>query len=67
MIKCTSANESQILIASVGGELIYFELDPLSGDLAEATMQDMGVRKIRLWVYVQITQFQYFNTQQMVF
>ena len=41
-IECASANESQILIALVGGELIYFELDPLSGNLMEAATKDIG-------------------------
>mmetsp|Transcript_23184 Transcript_23184/g.49148 ORF Transcript_23184/g.49148 Transcript_23184/m.49148 type:complete len:1382 (+) Transcript_23184:152-4297(+) len=41
-IECASANESQILIALVGGELIYFELDPLSGNLMEAATRDVG-------------------------
>ena len=41
-IECASANESQILIALVGGELIYFELDPLSGTLTEAATRDVG-------------------------
>ena len=41
-IECASANESQILIALVGGELIYFELDPMSGNLMEAATRDVG-------------------------
>ncbi|KAL7443975.1 hypothetical protein ACHAXH_009885 [Discostella pseudostelligera] len=41
-IECASANESQILIALVGGELIYFELDPMSGNLMEAGTRDVG-------------------------
>ncbi|KAL3806325.1 hypothetical protein ACHAXA_001065, partial [Cyclostephanos tholiformis] len=41
-IECASANESQILIALVGGELIYFELDPLTGNLTEAGTRDVG-------------------------
>ena len=41
-IECASANESQILIALVGGELIYFEFDPLSGNLTEAATRDVG-------------------------
>ena len=41
-IECASANESQILIALVGGELIYFELDPLTGNLMEAGTRDVG-------------------------
>ncbi|KAK1747619.1 spliceosome associated factor 3b, subunit 3 [Skeletonema marinoi] len=41
-IECASANESQILIALAGGELIYFELDPMSGNLTEACTRDIG-------------------------
>ena len=41
-IECASANESQILISLVGGELIYFELDPMSGNLMEAATRDVG-------------------------
>ncbi|KAL7490114.1 hypothetical protein ACHAW6_015826 [Cyclotella cf. meneghiniana] len=41
-IECASANESQILIALVGGELIYFEFDPMSGNLTEAATRDVG-------------------------
>lgn len=41
-IECASANESQILIALVGGELIYFEFDPMSGGLTEAATRDVG-------------------------
>ncbi len=41
-IECASANESQILIALVGGELIYFELDPMSGNLMEVGTKDVG-------------------------
>ena len=41
-IECESANKSQILITLVGGELIYFELDPMSGNLTEAATRDVG-------------------------
>ena len=41
-IECASANESQILVALAGGELIYFELDPMSGNLTEAATKDVG-------------------------
>ena len=41
-IECASANESQILIALAGGELFYFELDPMSGNLVEALTRDVG-------------------------
>uniref|UniRef100_A0A6S8VTF1 DNA damage-binding protein 1 n=1 Tax=Chaetoceros debilis TaxID=122233 RepID=A0A6S8VTF1_9STRA len=41
-IECASANESQVIIALAGGALIYFELDPESGNLAEKTTVDMG-------------------------
>jgi len=41
-IKCASANESQVVIALDGGELIYFEIDPVSGNLTEKKTQDMG-------------------------
>lgn len=41
-IECASANETQVLIALAGGDLIYFELDPTGGNLAEKTTKDMG-------------------------
>lgn len=41
-IEKASANESQVLIALAGGEIIYFELDPMSGNLAETGNKDMG-------------------------
>jgi splicing factor 3B subunit 3 len=41
-IEYASANESQVLIALAGGEVIYFELDPVSGNLTEAATRDMG-------------------------
>jgi splicing factor 3B subunit 3 len=41
-IECASANESQVIIALAGGEVIYFELDPMSGNLTEKTTSDMG-------------------------
>ena len=41
-IECASANESQVIIALAGGEVIYFELDPMSGNLEEKATRDMG-------------------------
>ena len=41
-IECASANESQVIIALAGGEVIYFELDPISGNLTESATRDMG-------------------------
>lgn len=41
-IETASANESQVLIALAGGEIIYFELDPISGVLKETSTRDMG-------------------------
>ena len=41
-IECASANESQVVIALAGGEVIYFELDSMSGNLTESTTRDMG-------------------------
>ena len=41
-IECASANTSQVLIALTGGEVTYFELDPLSGNLTENATRDMG-------------------------
>mmetsp|Transcript_32687 Transcript_32687/g.70801 ORF Transcript_32687/g.70801 Transcript_32687/m.70801 type:complete len:1345 (-) Transcript_32687:136-4170(-) len=41
-IEKASANESQVLIALAGGEVIYFELDPMSGNLTETGSKDMG-------------------------
>ncbi|KAL9189044.1 hypothetical protein ACHAXT_011534 [Thalassiosira profunda] len=41
-IEVASANESQILVALAGGELVYFERDPLSGNLTEAATRDVG-------------------------
>jgi len=43
MIECASANEYQILVTLVGGELIYFEVDPLSGNSTKAGTRDIGV------------------------
>jgi len=42
-IEMASANESQVLIALAGGEIIYFELDVVSGNLTEASTREMGV------------------------
>jgi len=41
-IECASANESQVIIALAGGEVIYFELDPMTGNLTEGATRDMG-------------------------
>jgi len=41
-IETASVNESQVLIALAGGEIIYFELDPMSGNLTEASHREMG-------------------------
>lgn len=41
-IECASANTSQVLIALAGGEVTYFELDALSGNLTESATREMG-------------------------
>jgi splicing factor 3B subunit 3 len=41
-IECASANESQVIIALAGGEVIYFELDPMSGNLTEGATKELG-------------------------
>jgi len=41
-IECASANESQVVIALAGGEVTYFELDPVSGNLTESATRNMG-------------------------
>jgi len=41
-IECASANDNQVLIALGGGEVTYFELDPVSGNLMEIATRDMG-------------------------
>lgn len=41
-IEFASANTSQVLIALAGGEIIYFELDAISGNLTESSTKDMG-------------------------
>lgn len=41
-IECASANETQVIIALSGGEITYFELDPVSGDLQEKINKTMG-------------------------
>lgn len=41
-IECASVNEYQILVALVGGELIYFEVNPLSGNVTEVGTRDIG-------------------------
>lgn len=41
-IECASANTSQVLIALAGGEVTYFELDSLSGNLTESATREMG-------------------------
>jgi splicing factor 3B subunit 3 len=40
-IEYASVNESQVIIALGGGEVIYFELDPVSGNLNESATKDM--------------------------
>ncbi|GKY94241.1 hypothetical protein MPSEU_000389900 [Mayamaea pseudoterrestris] len=41
-IEYASVNESQVIIALGGGEVIYFELDPVGGNLIERATRDMG-------------------------
>lgn len=41
-IETASVNPSQVLIALAGGEVIYFELDAVSGNLNESATRDMG-------------------------
>jgi len=41
-IKCASANESQVVIALDGGNLIYFEIDLVSGAFEEKKTIDFG-------------------------
>lgn len=41
-IEVASANASQVLIALAGGEVVYFELDSMSGTLTEASTKEMG-------------------------
>jgi splicing factor 3B subunit 3 len=41
-IECASANESQVIIVLAGGEIIYFELDAMSGNLTESKTRDLG-------------------------
>lgn len=41
-IECASANESQVLVAFAGGEVRYFEVDPMNGNLIEKEAHDMG-------------------------
>lgn len=42
-IECASVNESQVIIALAGGDLIYFELDPVSGDMIEKVTKNLGL------------------------
>lgn len=42
-IECASVNESQVIIALAGGDLIYFELDPVSGDMIEKITKNLGL------------------------
>lgn len=42
-IECAAANEGQVMIALAGGEIIYFELDAMSGGLSENETREMGV------------------------
>jgi splicing factor 3B subunit 3 len=41
-IETASANPRQVLIALAGGEVIYFELDSIGGNLTETATCDMG-------------------------
>lgn len=41
-VEHSSTNSSQALLALAGGEVIYFELDNLTGDLNEMLTKDMG-------------------------
>mmetsp|Transcript_10804 Transcript_10804/g.16593 ORF Transcript_10804/g.16593 Transcript_10804/m.16593 type:complete len:1302 (-) Transcript_10804:89-3994(-) len=41
-IEYASANETQVLIALAGGQVIYFELNADSGNLTEVCTRDMG-------------------------
>ena len=41
-IEYASTNENQVIIALAGGEVIYFEIDPESGNLIESATRDMG-------------------------
>lgn len=41
-IECATANTSQVLIALAGGEVTYFEMDSLSGNLTESATREMG-------------------------
>ena len=40
-IECASANPYQIIIALAGGEVIYFELDPMIQNLKEGASKDL--------------------------
>eukprot|EP00536_Pseudo-nitzschia_multiseries_P011407 jgi/Psemu1/289664/fgenesh1_pg.386_\ len=40
-IECASANQTQVMIALAGGEVIYFELDSQNGKLAEGPKRRM--------------------------
>ncbi|KAL7567604.1 hypothetical protein ACA910_000200 [Epithemia clementina (nom. ined.)] len=40
-IECASANRYQVVIALAGGEVIYFELDPLGRSLMESATKDL--------------------------
>ena len=42
-IECASVNESQVIVALAGGDLIYFELDPVSGDMVEKITKNLGL------------------------
>jgi splicing factor 3B subunit 3 len=40
-IEFASANQSQVMIALAGGEVIIFELDPMNGNLTESAARDL--------------------------
>lgn len=42
-IEVASVNSAQVIVALAGGEVVYFELDSLSGALTEASTKEMGV------------------------
>lgn len=41
-IECASVNETQVIIALAGGEVIYFDFDSISGNLTESAKREMG-------------------------
>jgi splicing factor 3B subunit 3 len=42
-IENASANESQVMITFAGGDIVYFEVDVVNGNLQERTTKNMGV------------------------